>query len=133
MSLFPTRSPLSQSILIALVALSAAPAVMAEESSKETKDPANATQLATMVVTDKKEQKKADPKLAAARVEANQSAGGVTIVDVEDFQDRNVSSLADFFRYVPGMWAASQSGNDEVFFSSRGSNLDSTNFDGNGV
>ncbi|MDO9214420.1 MAG: TonB-dependent receptor [Methylococcales bacterium] len=133
MSLFPTRSPLSQSILIALVALSAAPAVMAEESSKETKDPANTTQLAPMLVTDKKEQKKADPKLAAARVEANQSAGGVTIVDVEDFQDRNVSSLADFFRYVPGMWAASQSGNDEVFFSSRGSNLDSTNFDGNGV
>ncbi|MDP3839801.1 MAG: TonB-dependent receptor, partial [Methylococcales bacterium] len=129
----PTRSPLSQSILIALVALSAAPAVMAEESSKETKDPANTTQLAPMLVTDKKEQKKADPKLAAARVEANQSAGGVTIVDVEDFQDRNVSSLADFFRYVPGMWAASQSGNDEVFFSSRGSNLDSTNFDGNGV
>lgn len=129
MSLFPTRSPLSQSILIALVALSAAPAVMAEESSKET----NTTQLPIMQVTDKKEQKKADPKLAAARVEANQSAGGVTIVDVEDFQDRNVSSLADFFRYVPGMWAASQSGNDEVFFSSRGSNLDSTNFDGNGV
>jgi iron complex outermembrane receptor protein len=133
MSLFPTRSPLSQSILIALVALSAAPAVMAEDSSKETKDQAKTTQLATMVVTDKKEQKKADPKLAATRVEVDQSAGGVTLIDVEDFQDRNVSSLADFFRYVPGMWAASQSGNDEVFFSSRGSNLDSTNFDGNGV
>jgi iron complex outermembrane receptor protein len=34
---------------------------------------------------------------------------------------------------VPGVWAASQNGNDEVFFSSRGSNLDSTNYDQNGV
>jgi iron complex outermembrane receptor protein len=106
---------------------------MAKESPKETKEQANTTQLPTMQVTDKKEQKKADPKLAATRVEVDQSAGGVTLVDLEDLHDRNVSSLADFFRYVPGVWAASQSGNDEVFFSSRGSNLDATNFDGNGV
>lgn len=132
MTLFPpTRSPLNQSILLALVALSAASSVMAKESPKSQSD--RVKQLDTMVVTDKKEQKEVDPKLAATRVEVDQSAGGVTLINIEDLQDRNVSSLADFFRYVPGMWAASQSGNDEVFFSSRGSNLDSTNFDGNGV
>lgn len=129
--LSPTRSPLNQSILLALVALSAASSVMAKESPKNQSD--TVKQLDTMVVTDKKEQKKVDPKLAATRVEVDQSAGGVTLIDTEDFQDRNVSNLADFFRYVPGMWAVSQSGNDEIFFSSRGSNLDSTNFDGNGV
>ena len=133
MNLLPPRlfklSPLNKSILIALVACNASTTVMA----KDTKNQANAVQLETMTVTDKKDAKKIDPKLAATRVEVDQSAGGVTLIDTEDFQDRNVSNIADFFRYVPGMWAASQSGNDEVFFSSRGSNLDSTNFDGNGI
>lgn len=129
--LSPTRSPLNKSILLALVALSAAYPVMAKESPNNPSD--TVKQLDTMVVTDKKEQEKVNPKLAATRVEVDQSAGGVTLINLEDLQDRNVSSIADFFRYVPGMWAASQSGNDEVFFSSRGSNLDSTNFDGNGV
>jgi len=130
---FPSRSPLSQAILIALFTVSASTVVMAKESPKEAKSPSNTVQLETMLVTDKKDQKKADPKLAATRVEVDQSAGGVTLINLEDLQDRNVSSIADFFRYVPGVWAASQSGNDEVFFSSRGSNLDATNFDGNGI
>ncbi len=132
--LSPTRlftlSPLSKSILIALVAINSTTTVMAKEALNQSD---TVHRLDTMLVTDKKETKKDDPKLAATRVEVDQSAGGVTLVDINDLQDRNVSSIADFFRYTPGVWAASQSGNDEVFFSSRGSNLDSTNFDGNGI
>lgn len=50
-----------------------------------------------------------------------------------ELEQRSALSLADLLRYVPGVWAASSAGNDDVFFSSRGSNLDATDFDGNGV
>lgn len=92
------------------------------------KGDAKAIELKTMEVTEK-----SDQRLAAASAEVDLTPGGVSLVDINELHDRNVSSVADFFRYVPGVWAASQSGNDEVFFSSRGSNLDSTNFDQNGV
>ena len=36
-------------------------------------------------------------------------------------------------RYVPGMWAESSCGSEELFFSSRGSNLDATDYDKNGI
>ncbi|WP_411726779.1 TonB-dependent receptor family protein [Methyloglobulus sp.] len=85
-------------------------------------------ELETMVVTGK-----SDQKLAAARAEVELSPGGVSLVDIKELHERNVSSIADFFRYVPGVWAVSQFGNEQVTFSSRGSNLDSTDFDRNGV
>lgn len=68
-------------------------------------------------------------------VEAERSAtpGAVTIVDGESLQTRNVGNLSDMLRYVPGVWASSYSGNDDVFYSSRGSNLDATDYDKNGV
>lgn len=59
--------------------------------------------------------------------------GGVTIVDGEDLYERNVTNLADLLRYVPGVWSESSSGSDELFFSSRGSNLDATDYDKNGI
>ncbi|HET6630490.1 MAG TPA: TonB-dependent receptor [Woeseiaceae bacterium] len=59
--------------------------------------------------------------------------GGIDLVDVEDFRNRNVSSLADVLQYVPGVWSSSESGNDVIFFSSRGSNLDATDYDMNGI
>jgi iron complex outermembrane recepter protein len=59
--------------------------------------------------------------------------GSVTTVDGEEFYQRNVTSLADVLRYVPGVWAESVSGSDEIFFSSRGSNLDATAYDKNGI
>ncbi|NJN50520.1 MAG: TonB-dependent receptor plug domain-containing protein [Gammaproteobacteria bacterium] len=65
---------------------------------------------------------------AAARI-----PGGVTVVDLNDVEERAVANLADMLRYVPGVWAASGTGADSVFFSSRGSNLDATDYDGNGV
>ncbi|WP_200911587.1 TonB-dependent receptor family protein [Teredinibacter purpureus] len=59
--------------------------------------------------------------------------GSITLVDGEDLRERNVSNLEDMLRYVPGVWAASGSTGDTSFFSSRGSNLDATHYDGNGV
>jgi iron complex outermembrane receptor protein len=59
--------------------------------------------------------------------------GGTTLIDAEDLSERNVSSLADMLRYVPGIWTASGATGDSSFFSSRGSNLDATNYDGNGI
>src|SRR5690606_28377923 len=46
---------------------------------------------------------------------------------------RSVANLADLLRYVPGVWSASHTGDDRVFFSSRGSNLDATDYDMNGI
>jgi iron complex outermembrane receptor protein len=57
----------------------------------------------------------------------------VTLVDSEDLKQRGVTSLADVLRYVPGIWAASGTTADGVYLSSRGSNLDATNYDGNGI
>ena len=41
--------------------------------------------------------------------------------------------MADMLRYAPGVFADSGYGNDELFFSSRGSNLDAVDYDKNGV
>lgn len=59
--------------------------------------------------------------------------GGVSLVDAEDLIQRNMTNLADMLRYVPGVWVAGGSTGDSTFFSSRGSNLDATNYDGNGI
>jgi len=59
--------------------------------------------------------------------------GGVTIVEGDELARRHINGLADMLRYVPGVWAESRSGSDELFFSSRGSNLDATDYDRNGV
>ncbi|HLT92729.1 MAG TPA: TonB-dependent receptor [Woeseiaceae bacterium] len=73
------------------------------------------------------------PDIETARREAASIPGGVELVDLEAFRDRSVSSLADVLRYVPGVWATSDSGSDAMFFSSRGSNLDATDYDMNGI
>ena len=59
--------------------------------------------------------------------------GSVTLIDADELRERNVSTLSDMLRYVPGVWTASGSTGDSTFFSSRGSNLDATNYDGNGI
>lgn len=59
--------------------------------------------------------------------------GGITLVDADDLRERNVATLADLLRYVPGVWSVSDSGGDDIFFSSRGSNLDATDYDMNGI
>lgn len=69
----------------------------------------------------------------AMEAERSVTPGAVTVVDGESLQKRNVGNLADMLRYVPGVWATSYNGNDDVFYSSRGSNLDATDYDKNGV
>ncbi|MBG32483.1 MAG: TonB-dependent receptor [Alcanivorax sp.] len=59
--------------------------------------------------------------------------GAVTLVDTQTLNERNVVSIGDMLRYVPGIWTATGATGDATFLSSRGSNLDATNFDGNGV
>jgi iron complex outermembrane receptor protein len=71
----------------------------------------------------------------AEELEAEQALtpGSVTLVDGDELYRRGVTNLADVLRYVPGVWAESVSGSDELFFSSRGSNLDATSYDRNGI
>ncbi|MBM4183985.1 MAG: TonB-dependent receptor [Gemmatimonadetes bacterium] len=77
--------------------------------------------------------------VSAAQVRAEIDAqraltpGGVTVVEAEELVRRPVNGLADMLRYVPGVWAESSAGSDELFFSSRGSNLDAVDYDRNGV
>ena len=71
-----------------------------------------------------------------AQVEAERALtpGGVTVVDGDELYSRNVTNIADMLRYVPGVWSPrAASGSEELFFSSRGSNLDATDYDKNGI
>jgi iron complex outermembrane receptor protein len=78
--------------------------------------------IETIVVTDR-----------ALQSEIDLTAGAITLIDGNELNERNTSSLADLLRYVPGIWAESSQGADAMFFSSRGSNLDATNYDMNGI
>jgi len=69
-------------------------------------------------------------KLAA---EQSLTPGGVTVIDGDALYERSVTNMTDMLRYVPGLWVESGWGSDELFFSSRGSNLDATDYDKNGV
>jgi len=88
--------------------------------------PAAEQTLDTVVVTAERLQ---------SRIEAERAAtpGAVTILDADAFNQRSVTQVADMLRYVPGVFAESYNGNDDVFYSSRGSNLDATDYDRNGV
>ncbi|HEX6993061.1 MAG TPA: TonB-dependent receptor [Gammaproteobacteria bacterium] len=70
---------------------------------------------------------------AADRERVARIPGGASFIDMSTARERNVATIADALRYVPGVWAASHAGNDRVFFSSRGSNLDATDYDLNGI
>lgn len=90
----------------------------------------SSSQLPPVVVT---APKGADPVKQELAAEQAATPGGVTLVDGADLRQRNVTSLADMLRYVPGVFAAGGSTGDSAFLSSRGSNLDATNYDGNGI
>jgi iron complex outermembrane receptor protein len=70
---------------------------------------------------------------AAVEAQRALTPGGVTIVDGEELFQRHMSGMADMLRYVPGVWSESSYGSEELFFSSRGSNLDATDYDKNGI
>lgn len=59
--------------------------------------------------------------------------GAVTLLNSDELHQRKVATLADMLRYAPGVWVSSGTTADSTFFSSRGSNLDATNYDGNGI
>jgi iron complex outermembrane recepter protein len=61
------------------------------------------------------------------------SAGGFSIVDAQQFTTQSVSNLSDAARDLPGLWVGSGSGDDNMYLSSRGSNLDSIDYDNNGI
>ena len=80
------------------------------------------------VLVEAASQSLADEMAAAARI-----PGGVNVVDIEALRQQRLVNIAEMLRYVPGVWAASASGGQSVFFSSRGSNLDATDYDDNGI
>ena len=88
--------------------------------------PAAEQTLDTVVVTARRLQSQIEAERAA-------TPGAVTILDADEFNERSVTQVADMLRYVPGVFAESYNGNDDVFYSSRGSNLDATDYDRNGV
>ncbi|MGZ4969316.1 MAG: TonB-dependent receptor family protein [Methylobacter sp.] len=116
-----------------LLFFSSASAMAAEPPKTLNADKKKDKSQSPVVLNTMEVREKSDRKLSAASAEVALSPGGVSLVNINDLHDRNVSSVADFFRYVPGVWAVSQSGNDEVFITSRGSNLDANNFAGSGV
>lgn len=75
----------------------------------------------------------AAPQYSDALNEMRLTPGGVSLIDMERVKEGQVSSLADMLRYAPGVFAVSRTGNDGLFFSSRGSNLDTRDFSMNGI
>lgn len=73
------------------------------------------------------------PELQRIKAEQALTPGGVTVIDGDSFHERSVINMADSLRYVPGVWTESGTGGDAIFISSRGSNLDSTDYDSNGI
>jgi iron complex outermembrane receptor protein len=113
---------------IAFVALCVSPLLLLAVSSANGQQAASdETALETIVVTG------TQPIMESERLEVAMTPGGAHFVNLDDFRERNVSSLADVLRYVPGVWSTSDNGNDGIFFSSRGSNLDATDYDMNGI
>lgn len=78
-------------------------------------------------------EREGDRLLRQVEAERALTPGGVSVVEGEGLRLRNVTSLTDMLRYVPGVWAASGMTGDSTFLSIRGSNLDATNYDDNGV
>ena len=105
---------------LALVLFPAAAALAAAPA-----DASDATTLDTVQVH--------SAELDRLRLEQSLTPGAVSIVDGEALHERAVNNLSDSLRYVPGLWTESGTGGDAIFLSSRGSNLDATHYDGNGV
>lgn len=114
-------------VLSALLALSASPVASAEHDKNIELDEINVVGVRLPYL------EASQSLINAMEAERSVTPGAVTVVDGESLQKRNVGNLADMLRYVPGVWATSYNGNDDVFYSSRGSNLDATDYDKNGV
>jgi iron complex outermembrane receptor protein len=71
--------------------------------------------------------------LAAAQDEIARNPGGESLIDMAALDEKRVANLADALQYAPGVWAVSPTGDDNIYFTSRGSNLDPTYYDANGI
>jgi iron complex outermembrane receptor protein len=123
--------PIPSSALIGALALLPCALVQAQNQSA----PSTTPQLPAVTVTAPGQNPDSGAQELRQELAAEQARtpGGVTLVDSEDVKQRSVTSLADVLRYVPGIWAASGTTADGAYLSSRGSNLDATNYDGNGI
>lgn len=129
-----TLLQLSSPLLMSFLLVNSTTAMAQQQPDTDTKTAkSNKKEEKPIVLKPMEVTENSNRKLATVSAEVERSPGGVSLVDINELHDRNVSSIADFFRYVPGVWAPSQSGNDEAFISSRGSNLDANNFAGSGV
>lgn len=117
MSTFTVATPRASCLAMAIMAVLLLPC---PASGQE----AGITQLKTIEV---------EGHLDSVESEQALTPGNVSIVDGESFHERAVNNMADSLRYVPGVWAESGTGGDAIFLSSRGSNLDATDYDNNGV
>ena len=72
------------------------------------------------------------PDLEAAREQMNKTAGGVTLIDAEQFREGRVSNYNDTLGMASGVLAQSRFGSEETRLSIRGSGLQRT-FHGRGL
>ena len=108
-------------------------AVLAPCALAQAPNPAQPTEPAQLPTITIRASSTADETRQELEAERALTPGGVTVVDGEGLRQRSVTSLADTLRYVPGLWTTSGATSDTAFISSRGSNLDATNYDGNGI
>lgn len=120
---------MNRSSCAVLCAAMLAPCAIAQTQTHPT-PAAVAGQLPTVVI---RASSGSDDVLESLEAEQALTPGGVSLVDGENLRQRSVVSLGDMLRYVPGLWVASGSTGDSSFISSRGSNLDATHYDGNGI
>jgi iron complex outermembrane receptor protein len=66
------------------------------------------------------------PSIDQARRRINTIAGGVNIIDAEEYKEGRVSTLEDALRFSPGVFIASRFGAEEARLSIRGSGLQRT-------
>ncbi len=122
------KSPYTRAARCVATALLLSPAAgMAESSGADNGTASDDRAMDTIVVTG------TQTSIESARIEAAATPGGVDVIDMDSFRERNVSNLADVLQYAPGVWATSATGDEGIFFTSRGSNLDATNYDMNGI
>lgn len=128
MSIFPRATLPASCLSVALTAaLFFPPSAFAQSTAAPPSKPKNDPQITELGKVEVVGQ--AD----AVQSERARTPGNVTVVDGESFHERSVANMADALRYVPGVWAQSGTGGDGIFLTSRGSNLDATDYDNNGV
>ena len=124
MPIFFWRAPRASRLRVAVLAALSFPTAALADPAPETRSPPDASTLDAVHVQGHRSPIHAERAL---------TPGGVSVVDGESFHRRPVTNMADALRYVPGVWIESSTGGDAVFVSSRGSNLDATGYDGNGI